>query len=173
MGVAMDAGTASAAVQKIVELLTDPELPVRIFATTSLAAVLEDDSVKLMLQPHVNMLLNALFAVIQQVVNEETMATLAKVINEFPDQTRPQAVMLIQGKCLFAVCVCACVFVCVRARVCLSVCLSLFSSSCPSKVSSPCGPASLTPQLSIPATTTNPFSACKLACPASTKSWIS
>ena len=68
MGVAMDAGTASADVQKIVELLTDPELPVRIFATTSLAAVLEDDNVKLMLQPHVNMLLNALFAVIQQVV---------------------------------------------------------------------------------------------------------
>ncbi len=80
MGVAMDAATAGAAVQKIVELLTDAELPVRIFATTSLAAVMDDDNVKLMLQPHVNILLNALFTIIQQVVSEETMATLATII---------------------------------------------------------------------------------------------
>ncbi len=66
--------------QKIVELLTDAELPVRIFATTSLAAVMDNDNVKLMLKPHVNALLNALFTIIQQVVSEETMATLATII---------------------------------------------------------------------------------------------
>lgn len=114
MGVAMDAATSGAAVQKIVELLTDAELPVRIFATTSLAAVMDDDNVKLMLQPHVNILLNALFTIIQQVVSEETMATLATIIKyagpvgvlnffcltfsrQFPAETRPHSVMLIQG----------------------------------------------------------------------------
>ena len=114
MGVAMDAATSGAAVQKIVELLTDAELPVRIFATTSLAAVMDDENVKLMLQPHVNILLNALFTIIQQVVSEETMATLATIIKyagpvgvlnffcltfsrQFPAETRPHSAMLIQG----------------------------------------------------------------------------
>jgi len=41
---------APTAVQKIVQLLTDPELPVRMFATASLANVLDDDNVKIMLQ---------------------------------------------------------------------------------------------------------------------------
>jgi hydrogenase maturation factor HypF (carbamoyltransferase family) len=76
----MDGPTAGTAVQKIVELLTDAELPVRIFATTSLAAVMDDDNVKLMLRPHVNILLNALFTIIQQVASEETMSTLATII---------------------------------------------------------------------------------------------
>jgi hypothetical protein len=78
--VAIDAGTIGAAVQRIVQLLTDAELPVRIFATTSLAAVMDDDNVKLLLRPHVAALLNALFSVIQQVISEETMATLATMI---------------------------------------------------------------------------------------------
>ena len=79
-GVAMDAATAGAAVQKIVALLTDTELPVRIFATTSLSAVMHDDNVQQMLRPHVDVLLNALFNIIQQVISEETMATLATII---------------------------------------------------------------------------------------------
>jgi hypothetical protein len=76
----MDAGTAGAAVQRIVELLTDAEFPVRIFATTSLSAVLANDDVKLMLQPHVSTLFTALFTVIQQSTSEEALSTLATVI---------------------------------------------------------------------------------------------
>ncbi len=79
-GVAMDAATTGAAVQKIVSLLTDTELPVRIFATSSLAAVMGDENVQQMLRPHINVLLNALFTIIQQVISEETMATLATII---------------------------------------------------------------------------------------------
>ncbi len=111
----MDSATAGTAVQQIVHLLTDAELPVRIFATTSLAAVMDNDDVKLMLQPHVTALLNALFTIIQQVISEETMATLATIIKystafyatsgffldifsrQFPDETRPHSVMLVQG----------------------------------------------------------------------------
>jgi hypothetical protein len=120
IGIALDATTAGAAVQSIVQLLTDAELPVRIFATTSLAAVMDDDDVKTMLQPHVTALLGALFTIIQQVISEETMATLATIIKcsrlpsrafltsalrflasqfqrQFPAETRPHSVMLIQG----------------------------------------------------------------------------
>jgi hypothetical protein len=122
MGIDIDAATAGTAVQKIVGLLTDAELPVRIFATTSLAAVLDDENVQLLLKPHVNILLNSLFTIIQQVISEETMSTLATIIESvnaslftpisscflfrfcliyfprrFPDETRPHSVMLIQG----------------------------------------------------------------------------
>lgn len=79
-GVALDAATAGTAVQQIVHLLTDSELPVRIFATTSLSAVMDDENVKLMLRPHVTSLLGALFTIIQQIISEETMATLATII---------------------------------------------------------------------------------------------
>lgn len=80
MGIDIDAATAGTAVQQIVGLLTDAELPVRIFATTSLAAVMDDENVQLLLKPHVNILLNSLFAIVQQVISEETMATLATII---------------------------------------------------------------------------------------------
>jgi hypothetical protein len=86
-GIALEPATAATAVQQIVHLLTDAELPVRIFATTSLAAVMDDESVQVMLKPHVTSLLGALFTIIQQVISEETMATLATIIkctNSFP-----------------------------------------------------------------------------------------
>ena len=89
-----DEANLLAALEKIMGCLADPEMPVRVEAALALRMFLKGEQCMEQVATVVPQLLEALFALMDDVENEELVDTLSVVVEQFPEQIVPYAVQL-------------------------------------------------------------------------------
>jgi hypothetical protein len=89
------ADAAAATVQKLLERMRDPELPVRIMAACALGQFVDSDVIHQHLAPLVGELLQAFLAMMDEVESDILIVALQNLVEHFQDEVSPHAVSFV------------------------------------------------------------------------------
>jgi hypothetical protein len=83
------------AVQKVLSMMHDPDLPVRVQAGLSLRFLLLADNITDLLRPLLPPILEAIFKLMSEIESDDLVATLEGLIDKFGEEMAPYAVALV------------------------------------------------------------------------------
>eukprot|EP00026_Physarum_polycephalum_P001519 Phypoly_transcript_01521.p1 GENE.Phypoly_transcript_01521~~Phypoly_transcript_01521.p1 ORF type:complete len:1104 (+),score=247.66 Phypoly_transcript_01521:276-3314(+) len=89
-----NAANFSGAVQKVLSMMHDPELPVRVQAGLSLRFLIFADKIEDLLRPLLTPILEAIFKLMNEIESDDLVATLESLIDKFGEEMAPYAVGL-------------------------------------------------------------------------------
>lgn len=84
------------AVQKVLTMMHDPELPVRVQAGLSLRFLILSQNIEELLRPLLPPILEAIFKLMTEIESDDLVATLESLIDKFGEEMAPYAVALCQ-----------------------------------------------------------------------------
>jgi hypothetical protein len=91
------AEAATATVQKLLERMRDPTLPVRVMAACALGVFVDNGDIKPQLEPLIGELLHAFLAMMDEVESDVLILSMQHMVSEFEEAVVPHATTLMQA----------------------------------------------------------------------------